>query len=136
MSILTLSDYFGRGSRFATENELTPELRDNAVILLERVNGLLARLPDIPAAVQPHVNSGWRPSTYNSTIPGAAVKSKHITAQAIDLADPEGELDEFLFANQQYLIDAGLWLEHPLASKNWTHLQSVPPRSGNRVFFP
>jgi hypothetical protein len=109
----------------------------NASDLLTRVNALLDLLPDeIEAAASPRVNSGWRPAAYNATVPNAAIRSKHITGQAIDLSDPEGELDEYLFKHQELLIGCGLWLEHPLATKNWCHLQSVPPRSGNRVFIP
>ena len=133
---LDVDAYFIKGAYYSVTGELTEQILGNAEDLLARVNGLLEKIQHIEAARAPKINSGWRPAFYNSTVPGAAVKSKHITGEAVDLADPDGELDEFLFANQQYLIDAGLWLEHPLASKGWTHLQSVPPRSGNRVFFP
>lgn len=58
--------------------------------------------------------------------------------QAIDLADPEGLLDDWLMSDTG--LDAmgaiGLWMEHPAATKGWTHLQSIPPASGRRVFYP
>lgn len=137
--MITAEDYFGRMSRIA-HGEPDAEVQANAAILLERVNALLAVVneshPGIAAAMNPHVNSGWRPAAYNATVPNAAVKSKHITGQAIDLADPDGELDELLLAHPNLLEMAGLWQEHPLATKNWCHVQSVPPRSGNRVFYP
>lgn len=135
--MISLEDYFGRVTHIAAPPD---EIKANALDLLTRVNGLLGevalRRPDLSAATAPEVNSGWRPALYNAKIPGAAVNSKHITGQAIDLADPDGELDEFLFANPEYLAEAGLYLEHPLATKNWCHLQSVPPRSGRLIFFP
>lgn len=115
-------------------------MRDNAVLLLEKVNGLLRDVrfldPGLEAAQLPKITSGWRPAAYNATIPGAALRSRHITGEAVDLADPAGELDQFLFDNQGLLAAHGCFMEHPLATKNWTHLQSVMPRSGNIVFIP
>lgn len=136
--MLTLDDYFGRFSLAAGE-EPTEDVKANAVELLNRVNALLERITSdagLAEAASPVVNSGWRSAAYNLTIPNAAPKSKHITGQAIDLADPEGELDQYLMDYRTLLMDYGLWLEHPLATKGWTHLQSVAPRSGNRVFYP
>lgn len=134
---LDKEDYFGRMSHLYAPSA---EVQDNAEILLTRVNALLAVIneshPGIEAAMRPRVNSGWRPAEYNATVPNAAPRSKHITGQAIDIADPEGELDELLLNHPSLLEMAGLWLEHPLATKGWSHWQCVPPRSGNRVFYP
>ena len=131
---LTIEDYFGRVSHIAKPSQ---EVADNAVELLAKVNLLLARsATEVECAALPKVNSGWRPETYNAIVPNASPRSKHITGQAIDISDPEGELDEWCMQNVDFLADVGLWMEHPLATKGWTHLQSVPPRSGNRVFYP
>jgi len=61
-----------------------------------------------------------------------------MTGQAIDLADPDGDLDEWLMTaeGQAALVEIGLWMEHPAATKSWTHLQTVPPKSGRRTFYP
>lgn len=131
--MITQEDYFGRVSHLEAPSQ---EITENAAELLERVNALLEDCVPIEAAVAPRVNSGWRPAAYNATIANAAPKSKHITGQAIDVADPDGELDEYLIDNPQILARHGLWMEHPLATKGWCHLQCVPPRSGNRIFYP
>lgn len=130
--MISLTDYFGHMSRI---EQPTPEVEANALQLLAKVNALLAEIP-LEEAKAPRVNSGWRPASYNANVPGAAPKSKHITGQAIDLADPEGALDDWCMNNLATLERAGLWLENPLATKSWCHLQSAPPRSGNRVFIP
>jgi hypothetical protein len=59
-------------------------------------------------------------------------------ARAVDIYDPDGDLDDWLMqpAGQQALVRLGLWLEHPAATRTWSHLQIVPPRSNNRVFYP
>lgn len=129
--ILTSEDYFGRMTHIEPPSD---EVKANADILIDKVNQLLA---ECPADVQPDgMNSGWRPASYNAKVPGAAVKSKHITGQAVDLGDPDGALDDYLLHRQGLLSKYGLHMEHPLATKGWCHLQSVPPRSGNYVFFP
>ena len=131
--MLTLEDYFGRMSR---AEKPTPQVELNAGELLRRVNALLVECAHIPAAHDPVVNSGWRTRGYNATVDGAAVNSRHITGEAIDIADPDGELDEYLFDNPHILAKHELWMEHPLATKSWAHFQSVPPRSGRRHFYP
>lgn len=131
--MLTIEGYFGRMTHFEPPS---PEVYANAQEMLRRVNALLAECAHIPAAAAPSQTSGWRPVGYNATVPGAAVGSRHITGEAIDLSDPGGELDEFLFDNPHLLAKHELWAEHPLATKNWVHLQSVPPRSGRRHFYP
>lgn len=133
--MITLEDYFVRMSRAEQPSQ---EVRDNAAALLPLVNTLLIRAAadGIECAIEPKVNSGWRPAAFNATVPGAAVNSKHITGQAIDVADPDGMLDDWCVRNLEVLAELGLYLEHPLSTKGWTHVQSVPPRSGNRMFYP
>lgn len=133
---ITLEDYFGRFTVLPGEaSQPSSQTRENAITLLARVNALLAVI-DLPEAIDPRVTSGWRPAWHNATIANAAPKSKHISGEAIDIADPEGALDNHLFDFRTLLSEHGLWMEHPSATKGWTHLQCVPPRSGNRVFFP
>lgn len=129
---ISVEQYFGS---FSATSQPSAATRENAITLLSRVNALLAII-DLPEAENPKVNSGWRPAWYNATVQGAAPKSRHITGEAIDIADPEGALDEYLFDRKLLLLQHDLYMEHPLATKGWCHLQSSPPRSKNRVFFP
>jgi hypothetical protein len=131
--VITADRYFGLMSH--KENP-TLEVMDNAAILLKRVNGLLEELlpTNISAVLVPVINSGWRTAAYNATVPNAAPRSKHISGQAIDLADPKEELDSYL--TDEILERHELWRESPIATKGWVHLQSIPPRSGNRTFLP
>lgn len=84
----------------------------------------------------PRITSGWRPERYNHLIPGASKTSKHITCQAVDLNDPDGKLGEFALKHPEILEELGLWAEHPSVTKRWLHLQTVPPKSGKRFFYP
>lgn len=127
---ITLSAYFmGREREHA--DELSAALRHNAERLVARVNALLAQ-----AGLRCRVNSGWRPRAINARIPNASPRSRHLSCEAVDLADPEGTLDSWCMQNLDALENLGLWLEHPSATPGWCHLQSVPPASGRRVFEP
>lgn len=127
---ITLTDYW-MGRDESHGDELTDEIRKNAEETVRRVNLLLERFGESRG-----VNSGWRPAAINGSIPGAAKKSKHMLALACDVDDDDGDLDEWCMNNLDQLEDIGLWMEHPAATKGWCHLQTVPPRSGRRVFYP
>jgi len=128
--MITLEDYYmGRDKQ--CPDELTDELRANARNTIERANQLLER-----AGMQRGVNSGWRPAAVNAAIKNAARKSKHIQCLAIDIDDDDDSLDAWCMANQEVLAEIGLWLEHPAATPRWCHVQTIPPKSGNRVFYP
>ena len=124
--------------------DLTPEVTGNAVILLARVNMMLARAvldgvhPALDQATGSAVASGWRPRAVNEVIPNAGRTSKHIIGCAIDLRDamPERLLARWCLRNRAALVETGLWMEDPRWTPAWVHVQSVPPGSGSRVFVP
>lgn len=141
--MIQLADYWmGRDAKYPLA--MTPEIEHNAEIMLELANKLvmLARSGGVVFDLHPThktlVSSGWRPPEVNAGTPNAAPRSKHMTGQAIDLYDPDGDLDDWLMTvdGQRVMSDLGLWHEHPSATKGWAHLQSVPPRSGRRTFYP
>lgn len=127
---LKLGDYY-MGRDKTHRAELNRELRANARETLRRINRLLKR-----ASMTGRVSSGWRPAAINARIPGAAKGSRHLHCLAIDLEDRNGALDAWCMANLAVLEELGLWLEHPDATPGWCHLQTCPPRSGNRIFNP
>jgi hypothetical protein len=127
--MITIEDYWmGRDKKYPSD--LVQAVIDNARILLPRVNLLLDRMGRTAT-----VNSGWRPITVNKQVGGSKL-SNHITGRAIDLNDDDGSIDLWCMNNLKELEKVGLWLEHPKATPRWTHLQSIQPKSGNRVFLP
>lgn len=124
--------------------ECTPLVRSNAAVTVERVNEFLKAAREAGCTVESHprtgtpVSSGWRPPQVNAATPSAAVRSKHMTGEACDIYDPDGDLDDFAMteAGQATLAWCALWHEHPSATKGWIHLQTRPPRSGKRTFYP
>lgn len=127
----------GRDQQYNTD--WTLEVRNNAKMLLLKVNQLIDLMPfdlEINPKTNSPVSSGWRPARLNANVPGAAPKSKHMLGLAVDLYDPEGEIDDWCMDNLGSLEQCGIWLEHPSATKGWSHWQCVPPKSGKRVFYP
>lgn len=124
--MITVDDYL-----MNRKSGLTFELLENAIDTVEKVNKLL----DVFGS-QRKVTSGYRPASVNAAIPNAAKKSNHMLCKACDLEDVDGKLDKWCMDNLHRLDEIGLWLEHPSATKTWCHIQTVPPKSGKRVFYP
>ena len=132
--MVTLKDYYmGRDEQYA--DELTFVLRRHADVTVERVNRLLTAFGESRT-----VNSGWRPKAVNALTPNASKTSKHMTCEACDLEDADGDLDEFCFTVPQILTEIGLWQEHPASTKGWCHVQIVPYHTWSegkpRWFYP
>ena len=139
---ITLAEYYmGRDATHA--HLLGPLLQANAARTVEAANRLLAQAETAGVTLEESprtgsiVSSGWRPADVNAATPGAAPRSLHMQCLAVDLYDPDGDLDDWLLASAETVLqDLKLWLEHPAATKGWAHVQLVPPRSGRRVFYP
>lgn len=140
--MITLDDYYmGRNIRYP--RELGPELIENAQHTVETVNALLevAAADGVTPAINPdtgtHVSSGWRPRGINDATANAAIASKHITCQAVDLRDHgDRSLARWCLKNLHVLEEQGLYMENPQWTPTWVHLQTIAPRSGRRVYVP
>lgn len=137
--MITLEQFWnGRDRAFA--KDLTATVRLNAVETLYRANRLLTefKIQRPESTCERLCNSGWRPLSVNVATTGAARLSRHLTGEAIDISDRDGNLDAWCLteAGQEALERLKLWLECPTATPGWCHVQTVPPKSGNRVFRP
>lgn len=113
------------------EFPLSDELKQNARVTVQRTNFLLQLFGNSRG-----VASGYRPDLINAGVKNAALHSNHIICKAVDLYDPDGKLDFFCMTHQDDLGKLELWLEHPVGTPGWCHVQTAPPHSGHRVFFP
>jgi len=129
--------YKGRDKTYASE--LTDEIKANALVTVDRIKKLMLMFyADNLKAYDRGFNSGWRPQAVNSGTVGSAKKSKHLLALAGDVSDDDEALDKWCMSPKGLLAlsECELWMEHPSATPRWCHLQTVPPKSGNRVFYP
>ena len=134
---ITLADYF-KGKPH------TDEHANNAVILLARVNALLAEYvscggvmvkdPDTGTYISGSKggagDGGFGLSTTTTGKPGSA----HKEGMAVDVYDAGEKLDEWI--SRDILVRYGLFREAKQHTPNWTHLQTREPKSGNRSFNP
>lgn len=111
----------------------TPEIDNNLADLCIKINIIRAAYgkPMI-------VTSGLRSESQQQQLILAgksnATNSKHLSGQAVDISDPDGKVYDFCKANEDLLDKAGLWCEDRMGG--WQHLQTLPPKSGHRWFFP
>ena len=140
--MIQYGDYF-MGRRELYPLCMSPAIEANAYTTVELANKLLvlANLSGIRAAIDADtgtvVASGWRPPAVNDCTRNAAHGSKHLIGQAIDIRCEPGTLQRWAYAEAMTILrDLGLWMEHPDKTPTWLHIQTVPPGSGNRVFWP
>lgn len=129
--MLTIEEYLTQHG-VGHEAELTDELRANAQVTVDSANQMLAAFGQ-----ERKQRSGWRPRSVNDATPHAATHSAHITCQAIDIDDADQTLQRWCSENDgANLVPFDLYMEDPIATPSWCHIQIIPPHSGARVFFP
>lgn len=134
MSALKLEDLITSSGKYperALSAECTQEVKDNGVRLLNAVNQLLVELQATDGIT---ISSGFRTSEANSALPNSAKRSNHMKGLAVDLHDPENKLDTLFSENIETLEKYGLYLESPVSTPHWSHLQIV--KTHNNPFIP
>lgn len=139
--MITVSQYW-MGRDVAYASELTFEIERNAEITVGRINLALSLFKVDTGIDLDECASGWRPGAVNAGTPGASKGSKHMTAEAGDVRDTANrDFARWCLKNLSKLEAIGLWLEDPrhtwhaaAGGRPWVHLQTVPPRSGSRVY--
>lgn len=112
------------------EYPLSEELEVNLTSLLIALNKC-RNIYGKPIAV----SSGYRPGKYNTAAKGAA-NSAHLTCEACDFVDADGQLKKYILDNPIILETCGLYMEAPDRTPTWCHLQIRRIPSGNRIFRP
>jgi len=130
--MLTLEDYLMGRDKLYPE-EWTLERKSNAIDLIKRVNNLLIALKIDSVKV----SSGWRPLAIN-TRAGGSKRSLHMSGKAVDLVDfKPPQLKTIIVNNPQGLLEYGLWMEDPVSTPTWVHLDTgIRPVRTPRIFKP
>lgn len=142
MKELTTGDWITSTGRFPerqNSKDLTKTVRENADILIQKVNGFLKELgwnQNIS------LSSGFRPSDVNSQVKNAAKASAHMIGKALDILDDKDQtLAKLVESHPDLLRKYGLMMEDKSSTvgdnTNWVHLDYVDrPDRPSRVFKP
>lgn len=124
--------FLPRWNRMASDEELTPEVRNNLTVLFTKLDKVREHFGK---PIKIHV--AFRPKAYNALI-GGARNSAHLYGLAVDFSIQGVDCD----AARQSILGAGL-LEslnmrmECLPGSNWVHLDiREVPHGGNRYFKP
>src|SRR4030042_1235773 len=120
-----------RESRYRAE--CTEVIQQNARKTVEAINRLLTVFEGEMLISRDVCTSGWRPKSVNDATANAAKTSKHLTAEAGDIADPDRALAQWCVKNTDVLAECGLWIEDPRWTPTWVHFQRIPPKTGRRI---
>jgi len=136
--MITVEEYL----KDAGPDDLTETIHANAQVTVDRCNILLERAA---ASSYNVLNSGWRSRAFNASLHGASKASKHLSAEAADISDPDRALSDWCISHKDALVEIGLWLEHPAwcykaypdgLIVKWIHVQIIQPKSGRRFYRP
>jgi uncharacterized protein YcbK (DUF882 family) len=111
--------------------DLPDDLVRNVNIIVPKANELLSKFGQYRPC-----NSGYRSVADQQRINPKSMKSKHLTCQAIDIADKDGKLKAWILKNVSVLEELGLYCEDFAHTPTWVHIQCVGPKSGKRFFIP
>jgi len=137
--MITLLDYFGD---FYDSPDATEERKENAERLLDACSDLeaMARAAGVKFQVNPKIGSQVSGETYGGFRPQTckigAAHSAHKEGLAVDIYDPDGDIDAWCMAHQNLLAQCKIYIESPDATPGWSHWSIRAPGSGNRVFRP
>ena len=124
-----LNELLNAGQHKWKESEIDLVTKRNLEDLIRKINAL-GYAPPMRAT------SCLRSIKDQQRINPKAMGSSHLYGCAVDIADADGKLKAWCKANINKLVECGLWMESPEATKTWCHLSTQMPKSGKRIFNP
>lgn len=127
----TLTELLNAGSHKWKESDVDVVVKRNLEDLIRKVNALGYQPPMRASSCLRSIKDQMR-------INPKALGSSHLYGAAVDIADPNGTLANWLqsIEGQRRLVECGLWMENPKSTKGWVHLSIFAPKSFNRYFNP
>lgn len=129
----TLTELLNAGTHKWKESEIDLVIKRNLEDLIRKINALGYQPPM-------HASSCLRSIADQKRINPSAMGSSHLYGAAVDIADPEGCLADWLESCPEKLEQCGLWMEDPKYTQgkngSWVHLQTYMVKSGKRIFIP
>lgn len=113
----------------------TPEIDANLNDLLVKINQV-RQAYNTPMIVTSGLRSEAQQQQLIADEKSTATKSNHLLGQAVDIQDTDGTLRDWVKRNMDLMIEIGFWFEDFSHTIGWLHFQTIPPKSGNRIFIP
>jgi len=120
--------------------DLPEEHAANLAIVLERINKVREKYgkPMTPTSVYRSLAEhlaiyAKKGITDKKLIP---MGSGHLRGECVDIADPKGELRDWVLKNLDFVQELGFWFEDFRYTKGWVHFSIKPPTSNKRIFVP
>lgn len=121
--MITLEDLMTSSGKYTdrmNDPTCTQEIKDNGVMLINKVNQLLEEL----GITEVTISSGFRTPEANAALSNSAKKSLHMSGRAVDLSDPNHEIANKILTQPELLKKYSLWLESIESTPGWTHLDN------------
>ena len=137
--MITIEDYFGK---WLGHPDQTPQRTQNAEDLIDACSDLeiFARADGINFLINPVTHTQISGEQYGGFRPQSctigAAHSAHKEGLAVDMYDPEGDIDKWCLDHLDRLGHCGIYLENPVNTSGWSHWTIRAPASGKRVFNP
>jgi uncharacterized protein YcbK (DUF882 family) len=112
-----------------------PNIDKNLETLLMRINEL-ERAYGKPFVITSGLRSEEKQAELRAEGKTNAIHSYHCAGAAVDIYDPDKELQAYCIANVAILERIGFWCEDFKYTVNWCHFQCLGPRSQKRFFQP
>lgn len=127
----SLTELLGAGSHKWKESEVD-------AVTLRNLKDLCAKLNKLGFVPPRTASSCLRSLQDQKRINPKAMGSSHLYGAAVDIADADNKLKDWLQteAGKKALVECGLWAEDYKSTPTWVHLQTYAPASFNRVFKP
>lgn len=127
----TVSELLNAGSHKWKESEVD-------AVTLRNLKDLCAKLNKLGFQPPRNASSCLRSLADQKRINPSAMGSSHLYGAAVDIADADNKLKNWLqtATGKKALVECGLWAEDYKSTPTWTHLQLYAPTSFNRVFKP
>ena len=127
----TVQELLNAGSHKWKESEVD-------AVTLRNLKDLCAKLNRLGFTPPRNASSCLRSLADQKRINPSAMGSSHLYGAAVDIADADNKLKNWLqtAAGKKALVECGLWAEDYKSTPTWTHLQLYAPASFNRVFKP
>ena len=137
--MFTLANYVGVSAGSKDWNDVCKANAARLMAACAKLQGMMVKdgvvfhlNPATGTTISGQIYGGFRPRD----CPTGAPRSAHKTGEAVDRYDPKGELDAWITAHPEALVECGVYIEAPESTIGWSHWSIRVTSSGRHIFHP